>query len=63
MSREELKELYKAVKWEVKYFFADHGCNLVQMWQLVTGTYPNETDKQAHWWQDICLDDYRNQRM
>lgn len=55
---EELKELYKAVKWEVEYFHGDHGCNMVQMWKLCTGQVAGY-EKTQKWWKKICLEDYR----
>lgn len=54
MSRKEWRfQLYKAVKWQVTYFFGDHGMTLVEMWNKV-----NSKDENAAWWYNECMEDY-----
>lgn len=61
-------ELYKAVKWQVVNFFADHGMSVPELWAVVNhrmiGVEAIDyiSINLSNWWRDMCLDDYRNRR-
>ena len=44
------KELYKAVKYQVEKYSADHGMNLAEMWEAV---------KKDPFWKQECESDYK----
>lgn len=48
-------ELYKAVKYQVNEYGADHGMNLAEMWDTVNG----RTEQDGYFWEQECLHDYR----
>ena len=52
-------ELYKAVKWEVEHFQADHGFTLVQLWKVVNYDLTQGTVDWCTYWRNTCLDDYK----
>lgn len=49
-------ELFKAVKYEVENYRADHGMNLNEMWNTVNG----RTEQDGRFWYNECLEDYRS---
>ena len=62
MTREEMKELYQACKWEAIHFAAECGMNTSELWSMVHGKFKGY-EKHAAWWLETVLDDYRNQRI
>ena len=56
----ERQELYRACKYEAQEYFADHGCNLADMWALVNGRYKGMEHTQMFWIK-LCLEDYREE--
>lgn len=53
MKNTEKEVLYKAVKYQVANYYADHGMNLAEMWHTI-----HSDTKNGDFWKSECLRDF-----
>ena len=65
----ERTELYKACKYQVEHFAADHGMTLPELWAVVNNRRIGNDDIDYisidlhDWWKQTTLEDYRNRNI
>lgn len=57
MMNDYARTLYKAVKYQVAEYFADHGYTMPRLWAIVSGKIENE-NKTLFWRNQVMADYY-----